>query len=121
MLCRTMVILGMSTVALIGGGCSTVQNLGSVPFGDCHQEPGLVYGGIRSDVASLVSYPSGSPLFFISIPIMLTFDVVGDTVTLPYILACQWYNWAKARQPNTSSSLPSRSDNSLTQPTETFR
>src|SRR5437868_4151320 len=78
-------------------GCGTVQNC-------CPGGERRVYGGVQTTVANMVEYPEclvAAPL----IPVVLALDVVGDTVTLPYILGRQayWWAWAKTRRPNVPS------------------
>jgi hypothetical protein len=114
------VVAAIAILAFLGAGCSTVQNLGTEPFGACHQRPGVIYGGLRSDVATFANYPIGPISFWVAI---CAVDVVGDTITLPYILARQGYEWAREKWPKPSSEpLPSgdqASDGQTTSPTST--
>jgi uncharacterized protein YceK len=76
---------------LFGGGCASIENLGTGTFGPLDRPCGLVYGGLRSDVYSWSNWPIGIPYWFI-------FDAIGDTITLPYILARQTFEWAMTSQ-----------------------
>lgn len=56
---RVVVARLVTGFALLGSGCSTAENLGSEPVGAMNRSPGLVYGGVRSDVVEFVNYPVG--------------------------------------------------------------
>jgi hypothetical protein len=93
-----LLILSVGSLCSLETGCSSVANLGMEPFGSCDQTPGLIYGGLRSDVASLTTYPIWGQFGFLMIPARLAADAVGDTITLPYILARQGHEWVKSRR-----------------------
>ena len=78
--------------ALSSGGCASIDNLGTGTFGPMAQPCGLVYGGVRSDLITFGAYPIGLPYW-------IMFDAVGDTITLPYILARQTFEWAMSHRP----------------------
>jgi hypothetical protein len=84
----------MLAIALLGGGCGTLQNVNCpavAPADNPNAPVCRVYGGARGDWAIISEYPlSESPSYadYVVIPVMaaghLVFDVIGDTVTLPY-------------------------------------
>lgn len=85
---------GLATVALLGGGCGTVRNLEETAGPKCVPEmpPDApmkrVYGGVRSDWAEFRRDPEPSHTGTrLSTLIDLSFSAVGDTLTLPYVLA----------------------------------
>ena len=79
---------------LLGGGCGTIDNLRrpAVAPANAPSAPVCrVYGGVRGDWAVISDYPWESVetyLDYVTVPLLaagdLVFDVIGDTLTLPY-------------------------------------
>jgi uncharacterized protein YceK len=86
---RTWGIWAAVAIIPVLGGCATVNNVGS-----SNPNP-LVYGGVRQEWSELKAWPRDDP----SHPYMaavylvqkddLCLSVVGDTLTLPYVLVRQ--------------------------------
>ena len=57
-----------------------------------------------------MEYPIWGRFGFVTIPALLAADAAGDTITLPYILAHQVYEWVKTKRPTRSASSPHNND-----------
>lgn len=88
----------LATLALLSGGCGTIQNLQQttgpkdVPEIPPDAPMKRVYGGVRSDWSELAGRrepgsPSAGTGSSLSALVDLPFSAVGDTLTLPYVLA----------------------------------
>ena len=93
---RAAVGCGVAALALLGQGCGTVGNLQrtagakEVPELPPDAPMDRVYGGVRSDWAWVAGGPGGPPPgtgSFLSALLDLPLSAVGDTLTLPYVLA----------------------------------
>lgn len=79
---------------LLSGGCGTIDNLHypAVAPANAPSAPVCrVYGGVRGDWAVISDYPWKpvvTYLDYVTVPLLaagnLVFDVIGDTLTLPY-------------------------------------
>jgi uncharacterized protein YceK len=86
---RTGAVLGLLTAAILSGGCGTVANTAWLIPEEGGKRP---YGGIRIDYDKARNPPTSFPnaddrlqqfVFALDLP----FSLVGDTLTLPYVLA----------------------------------
>jgi len=85
-------ILGVVALAGMSGGCGTVQNV--IPNGASTSPPALVYGGFRSDLTEFCIMPDGG--FPLILPLLMA-DAVGDTLTLPIVIAIQSCEYLKSK------------------------
>jgi hypothetical protein len=91
--------LALVLVAALCGGCGTLDNIKRPTFAPPNKPDAQVvrvYGGVHGDWAIMTHYDwsrTASYLDYAFIPLMagadLVFDVVGDTVTLPYTLVAE--------------------------------
>jgi uncharacterized protein YceK len=90
--CRTAMVLGFISIALLCGGCGTVENLQEATQPSHHFDASwkTVYGGVSIDYAHLLECrdvtfknPHDPWLMILDLP----FTLIGDTITLPYTLA----------------------------------
>jgi uncharacterized protein YceK len=84
--------LTVVSVALLAGGCGTLENLreAAPPKYSCEEPMKTVYGGVTKDCASIEQACAAADwdvglLLFASCDLPLT--ALGDTITLPYTLA----------------------------------
>lgn len=90
---RTTLVLVL-VAAAASGGCGTLDNIQRPCVAPPEKPDGKVcrlYGGVRGDWAIVSEYPlsrAPSPVDYVAIPVLaagdLFFDVVADTLTLPY-------------------------------------
>src|SRR2546425_376126 len=92
-------------------GCGTLYNFN---VADCpHDEPASVYSGVRRDLEfpgpDEVDGAARTEMVLVQV-LSLPFDLVGDTVTLPFTLAGakEWADWNERRQH--AGSIPSGAD-----------
>src|SRR5690348_14386606 len=69
-------------------GCGTIKNLSPNPLPlPINDHPQSVYGGVRLDAKAAQALTSGGPdPLALILTLDLPFSLVGDTLTLPYIL-----------------------------------
>jgi uncharacterized protein YceK len=90
--CRAVLLLGFASIAILSGGCGTVENLqeSMPPKSSCGESWKSVYGGVRKDCSNLVESFSSkdkdqSNLILTTLDV--PFSLIGDTITLPYTVA----------------------------------
>ena len=86
--------LALLLVAALSGGCGTLDNVRRPCVAPPHNPDAKVcrlYGGVRGDWDIIWEYPlsqAPSPVDYVAIPVLaagdLFFDLVADTLTLPY-------------------------------------
>lgn len=91
--------LALVLVALFGGGCGTMDNIqrpSRAPAGNPDAPVCRAYGGVRGDWSIMSQYQwdhTASYLDYVFIPLLagadICFDIVGDTLTLPYTLTAE--------------------------------
>ena len=89
---RTALVLGFVSIALLCGGCGTVENLreATPPKYNTGESWKTVYGGVQKDYSYIsecrdvdFKNPHDPWLVILDLP----FTLIGDTITLPYTVA----------------------------------
>jgi uncharacterized protein YceK len=88
---RTTVILGLAIAAGFSGGCGTLANtVWTYP----EPAPKRVYGGVAKDWETARQFNADTSYqgrrVAICAAVDLPYSAIGDTITLPYVLACRW-------------------------------
>ena len=101
--------------ALLSAGCGTLDNVNRpavAPPNNPNAKVCRIYGGVRSDVSTITTYPwshTVSPVDYVTVPVLavlaLGFDVVFDTITLPYTAYEEVYR-AVARPESSTNYVP---------------
>jgi uncharacterized protein YceK len=100
------------TVALLSAGCGTLDNVNRpavAPPNNPDAKVCRIYGGVRSDFSTMLDYPWSHTVSFVdyvTVPVLavlaLGFDVVFDTITLPYTAYEEIYRVVKRPESSTN-------------------
>ena len=94
----------LGLLVLMTGGCGTAQNLQCSP--ESNGNFIRAYGGVQASAKTLAEGLEFFPDAILFSPFILAPDVIGDTITLPYVLAKRWrqdYEWAERHKATPST------------------